>query len=40
MDWANGKKELKIRRGSAHGVDILDVKGTSDFTIMWLKENL
>lgn len=40
FDWAKGKKELKIWRGSAHGVDILDVKGAADFTIMWLKENL
>jgi dienelactone hydrolase len=40
MDWAKGKKELRISKGSAHGVDILDVKGAADFTILWLKENL
>ena len=40
FDWAKGKKELKIWKGSAHGVDILDVKGAADFTIMWLKDNL
>jgi len=40
IDWAKGKKELKIWSGSYHGVGILDIKGAADFTIMWLKENL
>jgi hypothetical protein len=40
FDWAKGKKELKIWPGSAHGIDILDMKKTLDFTVMWLKENL
>jgi dienelactone hydrolase len=40
FEWAKGKKELKIWPSSAHGVDILDIKGASDFTIKWLKENL
>ena len=40
LDWAKGKKELKIWKGSYHGVDILGIKGAADFTIMWLKENL
>jgi dienelactone hydrolase len=40
IDWARGRKELRIWPGSAHGVDILDIKGAADFTIRWLKENL
>jgi len=40
IDWAKGKKELKIWPGSAHGVEILDDKKAADFTIMWLKQNL
>ena len=40
FDWAKGKKKLKIWSGSAHGVDILDDKKATDFTIAWLKENL
>jgi len=40
VDWAKGKRELKIWEGSAHGVDILSIKDASDLTIKWLKENL
>jgi hypothetical protein len=40
LGWAKEKKELKICSGSAHGVDILDNKKATDFTIAWLKENL
>jgi dienelactone hydrolase len=40
FDWAKGKKELKIWKGSAHGVDILGIKDASNLTIKWLKENL
>jgi dienelactone hydrolase len=40
LDWAKGKKELKIWPGSSHGVEILDIKGATDFTVRWLKENL
>jgi dienelactone hydrolase len=40
FEWAKGKKELKIWPGSAHGVTILNIKGATDFTIRWLKENL
>ena len=38
--WAKGKKELKIWTGSAHGVDILDIRKAADSAIIWLKENL
>jgi len=40
FDWAKGKRELKIWKGSAHGVDILGIKDASEITIKWLKENL
>jgi dienelactone hydrolase len=40
IDWAKGKKELRIWSGSAHGVDILDIKDAANLTIRWLKENL
>ena len=40
FEWAKGKKELKIWSDSYHGVDVLGIKGSADFTIMWLKENL
>ena len=40
LDWAKGKRELKIWKGSGHGVEILGIKDASDFTIKWLNENL
>ena len=40
FDWAKGKKELKIWPGSYHGVDLLDIKGSTELIIAWLKENL
>jgi hypothetical protein len=38
LGWAKGKKELKIWPRSAHGVDILDNKKATDFTIARLRE--
>jgi dienelactone hydrolase len=40
IDWARGRKELRIWPGSAHGVEILNTKEAADFTIKWLKGNL
>jgi esterase/lipase len=39
-DWKNGKKELKIWSGSGHGIEILNKKESTDFVILWLKNNL
>jgi len=38
--WGNGKRDLKIWPGSAHGVDIVEGKEASGFAIEWLKGNL
>jgi dienelactone hydrolase len=37
---AKGKKELKVWEGSAHGADILAIKGAPDLVISWLRQNL
>ncbi len=39
-DWAVGKKELNIVKGSGHGVDILQKPEAAEFVINWLKKNL
>jgi dienelactone hydrolase len=35
-----GKKDLKIWEGSAHGADILAIKGAPDLVASWLRQNL
>lgn len=40
VNWAKGKKELKIWPGSEHGISIIDKKAASDFMVQWLKDNL
>ncbi|MBI4777160.1 MAG: hypothetical protein HY788_23760 [Deltaproteobacteria bacterium] len=40
VEWAKGKKYLKIRPGSGHGVDLLKREEDSGFVSSWLAQHL